>query len=128
MVSFGELEQGVDRLNGESVTEESSHPASAIATTLTAASPSRLRPGRIAMGVEVNIQSKVHELGGAISELSLSEAVHRIRILLDRLQLETGASRMIRQVREWCNGLLYLYWEYGYVREIRIKLFYFLSV
>ncbi len=126
MVSFGERGEGVGRLNGEPVTEESSHPVSAIAITPAAASPSCLRPGRITMGAGVDIQSQVHELGGAVSELSLSETVYRIRILLDRLQLETGAGRMIRQVSEWCNGLLSLYWEYGYERDRKSCFIFFL--
>ncbi len=98
----------MDGLNGEPITVESLRPVSAIAART--ASPSRLRPGRITpMGAKVDIQSQVHELGGAVSELSLGETVRRIRILLDRLQLEAGAGKTIRQVSAWCNGLLSIY-------------------
>ncbi len=106
----------MDGLNGEPVTVESLRPMSAIAAG--AASPSRLRPGRIAtMGAEVDIQSQVHELGGVVSELSLGETVRRIRILLDRLQLEAGAGKTIRQVSVWYNGLLYIYTGSTDIRE-----------
>ncbi len=105
VVSFGEIEdikkrekRGGGGLNGELITEESSRLVSAVAVTTTTASPSRLRPGRIKMGAGVDIQSQVHGLGGAVSELSLGETVRRIRILLDRLQMETGAGSTIRQV------------------------------
>ncbi len=102
-MSLKKKEEGVNGLNGESITVESSRPVSAIAASDT--SP-RLPPGKMApMGAEVDIQTQVHELGGAVSELSLGDTVRRIRILLDRLQLEAGAGKTFRQVRLRGNGL-----------------------